>query len=65
MFLIRFLSNNPPPVTDYREAASGSYRVMRGGAWTCDADLIVVGYRNANPPDGEYNEVGFRAVMTD
>jgi sulfatase modifying factor 1 len=47
--------------TDPRGAASGSYRVIRGGSWVSNADNARCAYRNYNggPPPAYYYS-GFR-----
>ena len=47
-------------VTDPQGAASGSYRVLRGGSWYYDADFCSVGVRYYYSPDGRYYNLGFR-----
>ncbi|EMB44544.1 MULTISPECIES: formylglycine-generating enzyme family protein [Treponema] len=47
-------------VTDPQGAASGSYRVLRGGGWRYGAEYCVVGIRLGNGPDNRYEDVGFR-----
>lgn len=43
-------------------AASGAYRVYRGGGWYGDADLASVSYRNYFYPDYRDSYYGFRVV---
>ncbi len=50
------------PETDYRGAASGSRRVLRGGSWYVDAFHLRVGYRSGSYPSSGYNSFGFRVV---
>ena len=47
-------------VTDPQGAASGSYRVGRGGSWGNDADNCTVGRRYYDSPDYWYCFLGFR-----
>ena len=47
-------------VTDPQGAASGSYRVLRGGGWRYGAEYCVVGIRLGNGSDNRYEDVGFR-----
>jgi len=47
-------------VTDPQGAASGSYRVLRGGSWNNSAKNCTVGKRNNNNPDNRNNNLGFR-----
>ncbi len=50
------------PETDYRGAASGSYRVSRGGSWNGSAKALQVGCRSNINPDVESSSIGFRLV---
>jgi formylglycine-generating enzyme required for sulfatase activity len=43
-------------------AASGSYRVLRGGGWDSDAQYCRVSYRNIYAPTNRYYGLGFRVV---
>ena len=47
-------------VTDPQGAASGSYRVLRGGSWRGSAYGCTVGERNYGSPDGGIFYLGFR-----
>jgi formylglycine-generating enzyme required for sulfatase activity len=47
------------PVTG---AASGLYRVGRGGSWNRDASLCAVSYRGYSNPDNRLDLLGFRVV---
>ena len=47
-------------VTDPQGAASGTYRVLRGGGWYSDADDCTVGRRGGSGPDNGVNFLGFR-----
>ena len=47
-------------VTDPQGAASGSYRVFRGGSWGSDASNCTVGLRGSSSPDYRSNFLGFR-----
>ena len=47
-------------VTDPQGAASGSFRVFRGGGWYYVAYLCTVGVRDRRSPDSRYNILGFR-----
>ena len=47
-------------VTDPQGAASGSYRVRRGGCWSFYADSCTVGERINFSPDFRYYSLGFR-----
>ena len=49
--------------TDPLGAASGSYRVIRGGSWGNIADFARCAYRNNYNPIYTGNRVGFRAVL--
>ncbi|GHU44176.1 hypothetical protein FACS1894190_15330 [Spirochaetia bacterium] len=48
--------------TPARGAASGTYRVRRGGGWGSDASHCGVAYRNGNLPDYPDGDLGFRVV---
>ncbi|MBQ6781071.1 MAG: SUMF1/EgtB/PvdO family nonheme iron enzyme [Treponema sp.] len=45
-------------------AASGSRRVIRGGAWNVNASLSAMSYRVHNSPPTRYHDCGFRVVRT-
>ena len=47
-------------VTDPQGAASGSYRVERGGSWSNNANACTVGPRQYFSPDGRSYGLGFR-----
>ena len=47
-------------VTDPEGAASGSYRVLRGGSWLNNAEACVVGRRGSFTPGSIGNDLGFR-----
>ena len=47
-------------VTDPEGAASGSYRVIRGGSWHNNAEACVVGRRGSLTPGRSDNDLGFR-----
>ena len=47
-------------VTDPQGAASGSYRVLRGGSWNDYAFSCTVGLRRYGSPDYWYYDLGFR-----
>jgi formylglycine-generating enzyme len=49
-------------VTDYRGAASGSDRVLRGGSWYNNAPFCSVAYRYFNYPYYQLTDIGFRVV---
>jgi formylglycine-generating enzyme required for sulfatase activity len=40
--------------------AAGSDRVFRGGSWVSDAGDVRAAFRLAAPPEGRYDDVGFR-----
>jgi formylglycine-generating enzyme required for sulfatase activity len=44
-------------------AASGSYRVNRGGSWTYSAGRCRVAYRSSDSPNNRYRGLGFRVVL--
>lgn len=48
--------------TDPHGAASGSYRVERGGGWSNDADICAVSYRSFGNATGSNHVLGFRLV---
>jgi formylglycine-generating enzyme required for sulfatase activity len=50
----------PGTVTDPPGAASGSYRVRRGGSWNYDAWLCRSAYRRFAWPDYRFGNYGFR-----
>jgi formylglycine-generating enzyme required for sulfatase activity len=43
---------------------SASGRVLRGGSWNGDSNLVRSSYRNNNPPDFADNFIGFRVART-
>jgi formylglycine-generating enzyme required for sulfatase activity len=43
-------------------ATSGSYRLVRGGAWAGDASYAGVSYRYYTSPSSTYSYIGFRVV---
>ena len=49
-------------LTDYRGAASGRYRVKRGGSWYNIASSCTVASRNGNYAFDQNSTVGFRVV---
>lgn len=49
---------NPAPVA----AASGSYRVNRGGSWCHGQRYARVANRNSNTPGDRYYDLGIRLV---
>jgi formylglycine-generating enzyme required for sulfatase activity len=51
-------------VTDPTGAASGSYRVLRGGSWIYDASFARSAYRSSNSPGIRGNFVGFRLSLS-
>jgi formylglycine-generating enzyme required for sulfatase activity len=42
------------------QGGDSSYRVLRGGSWFVDADLLRSAERTRNPPDTRYGLTGFR-----
>ena len=45
--------------------SSGSYRVLRGGSWSCGADYCRVSFRSWYYPDGRrFSHIGFRLVLS-
>jgi len=51
-------------VVDPQGAASGNYRVDRGGSWFSRAEDCVVGERDSRNPDGCYVDLGLRVAMS-
>jgi formylglycine-generating enzyme required for sulfatase activity len=49
-------------LTDYRGAASGSYRVNRGGNWNAYASICTVAFRGFNDLYNQFIDIGFRVV---
>jgi formylglycine-generating enzyme required for sulfatase activity len=49
-------------VTDPMGAASGSYRVLRGGSWYSSARGVRSAYRGSNTPTFRNYDLGFRVV---
>ena len=47
-------------VTDPQGAASGSYRVLRGGSWGDSAEYCTVGKRDGSNPARRHNNLGLR-----
>ena len=54
----------PGDVTDPTGAASGNYRVIRGGSWYSVAKRCVVGIRPYNDPGDSNDRLGFRVAMS-
>jgi formylglycine-generating enzyme required for sulfatase activity len=50
------------PSTNPKGAATGSYRVLRGGGWYGPAAYCRVANRNYRTPDARFNDGGFRVV---
>jgi formylglycine-generating enzyme required for sulfatase activity len=50
-------------VTNPIGAASGSYRVCRGGSWSHDAGFCRSAHRNNNTPGRQFNRLGLRLVL--
>jgi formylglycine-generating enzyme required for sulfatase activity len=51
------------PVADPVGAATGSFRVTRGGSWDKNARYARSAYRNINTPGNRDNNLGFRLVL--
>ncbi len=51
------------PRRDPQGPASGASRVLRGGAWYCDARMCRAAHRARNEPDRRYYGYGFRVVL--
>lgn len=49
-------------VMDYQGAASGSSRVLRGGAWDSNASFAAVANRLNYNPSSQFADLGFRVV---
>ena len=45
-----------------RGAASGNYRVLRGGSWINYAQILRSAYRDSYYPNYGYSNIGFRVV---
>jgi formylglycine-generating enzyme required for sulfatase activity len=43
-------------------SASGSLRVLRGGSWDGDTNVVRSSYRNLNAPGGTLSSIGFRVA---
>ena len=52
---------NPLP-EDYSGAASGAYRVKRGGSWSSNAGYAARAYRVHDFPDDRFSDLGLRLV---
>ena len=50
--------------TDAAGAASGSYRVLRGGSWGDNASFCTVSFRSSSLPNYRYDSLGFRVVRS-
>ena len=55
-------NNTTTEKTDYKGAASGSSRIIRGGGYGSGAERLQVGYRNIGNPNLELSAFGFRLV---
>jgi uncharacterized repeat protein (TIGR02543 family) len=53
---------SPETVTDPAGAASGTFRVSRGGGWSYAASDCPVSYRSYDPPDNRDDDLGFRVA---
>ena len=51
------------PQTDPQGANTGSYRVNRGGSWSCRPYVLHRAYRWYYTPDFRDNDLGFRPVL--
>ena len=51
------------PMNDPYNLSSGSYHVLRGGSWSCDAGHCRSASRNCGGPDGRNVDLGFRCVL--
>jgi formylglycine-generating enzyme required for sulfatase activity len=52
------------PATDPRGPSSGSYRVIRGGAWNNRAGHCRSAYQRGSTPDSRCNYLGFRLAFS-
>lgn len=50
-------------VDDHAGAASGQFRVMRGGAWATSAGECRATYRHWSPTNGPSHAIGFRVAL--
>lgn len=53
------------PRDDPRGPSEGSYRVIRGGTWWSQPDLLQVFYRDRGQPSYRYFGTGFRIAMSE
>ena len=60
-----FGSYSSSPQTNPTGAASGSYRVYRGGSWCNSARDCRTSYRRGNTPDFRYFDLGLRLVLSE
>ena len=60
-----FGSYSSSPQTNPTGAASGSYRVCRGGSWNYSAGLCRTSYRANNSPDDRFSYLGLRLVLSE
>ena len=60
-----FGSYSSSPQTNPTGAASGSYRVYRGGSWCNSARDCRTSYRRGNTPDFHYFDLGLRLVLSE
>lgn len=60
-YYTRFVSPNPPGPT---EAESDGTKVLRGGAWPSNRDLVRCAYRDWSDPHYRIINVGFRCAST-
>ena len=45
-------------------ASSGSRRVIRGGSWSCEAQICRIAIRSYDSPDSRYYNLGFRVACS-
>ena len=57
-----YYSSLPVPAVNPPGPTSGTYKVLRGGAWNINWYPSRVAYRNYSNPDGRYNNIGFRCA---
>jgi formylglycine-generating enzyme required for sulfatase activity len=57
-------TENPGGATDPWGPGAGSYRVVRGGSWLCDAGYVRAASRFRFTSGTRYNDLGFRPSKT-